>query len=242
MDRYRDGCYLAMHPTWHMEDSLWKAEQILRLTPSEVWASPLRLAEIGCGAGGVLAHLWRLLQARSTDVTVLDGYEISAEAIAIGKANFPEVRFYQEEFSAEGSRYDIVLLIDVLEHVPDPATLIRVVAGRANTLILHIPQQDSWNARIRNKFPEFEATLGHIHYWDARSALELLHSCDLHVVRWAFTPTFEQRYRDRRTFRSKLAYWPRRVGVLLGLTGLMAKILGGFSALAVCLPNASDAV
>lgn len=76
--KYEDGRYAASHPTWHREDSAWKAERILEifrrnhLTPSEI-------CEVGCGAGEILNCLRRELPP----TTQFHGYEISPQAIEL---------------------------------------------------------------------------------------------------------------------------------------------------------------
>ena len=50
---YTDGQYIAKNPSYHIEDSPWKARQILKMLHRH--DLPLRsVCEIGCGAGEVL--------------------------------------------------------------------------------------------------------------------------------------------------------------------------------------------
>jgi hypothetical protein len=50
------GEYLEYNPTWHAEDSAWKADQIYKLLKKNN-IHPRMVAEIGCGAGAVLSDL-----------------------------------------------------------------------------------------------------------------------------------------------------------------------------------------
>lgn len=55
---YADQTCLREHPTWHAEDSPWKAQQIWRMLACH----PLEIStvgEIGCGAGEILVELQR---------------------------------------------------------------------------------------------------------------------------------------------------------------------------------------
>ena len=47
---YRDGTYLDNNPTWHEEDSTWKAKQIKKIIESNALI-PNKICEVGCGAG-----------------------------------------------------------------------------------------------------------------------------------------------------------------------------------------------
>ncbi len=47
---YKDGRYLELNPTWHVEDSPWKAKQIFEIIHRNR-LQPKSICEIGCGAG-----------------------------------------------------------------------------------------------------------------------------------------------------------------------------------------------
>ncbi len=46
MSIYEDGAYLKRNHNWHIEDSAWKAQQVVGLLKSE---QPKTVAEVGCG-------------------------------------------------------------------------------------------------------------------------------------------------------------------------------------------------
>jgi len=50
------GNYLENNPTWHIEDSPWKAKQIFKMLNKNS-INPKSIAEIGCGAGEILNQL-----------------------------------------------------------------------------------------------------------------------------------------------------------------------------------------
>ena len=47
---YEDGTYLENNPSWHEEDSPWKAKQIRRIIEKNS-LTPKRIYEIGCEIG-----------------------------------------------------------------------------------------------------------------------------------------------------------------------------------------------
>lgn len=53
---YTDGTYFEKNPTWHIEDSAWKANQIQKIL-SQNKIKPKSICEIGCGAGEILKQL-----------------------------------------------------------------------------------------------------------------------------------------------------------------------------------------
>ena len=55
-EEYLDGEYIEKNPTFHVEDSPWKARQILNGI-EKCQLSPENIAEVGCGAGEILVQL-----------------------------------------------------------------------------------------------------------------------------------------------------------------------------------------
>jgi len=113
---YLNGEYLTKNPLWHLEESAWKAAQITRMLQKNQ-ISPLTVCDVGCGAGEVLRQLQKTLASDCK----LYGYDVSPQAIdlAAGRAN-ERLHFCLEDFcTADGVWFDLLLALDVLEHVED---------------------------------------------------------------------------------------------------------------------------
>ncbi len=80
-DIYKSGEYLEKNPTWHVEESSWKAKQIMRMLARNSIA-PGTICEVGCGAGEVLKQL----QAKMDAACSLWGYEISPQALELARS------------------------------------------------------------------------------------------------------------------------------------------------------------
>jgi 2-polyprenyl-3-methyl-5-hydroxy-6-metoxy-1,4-benzoquinol methylase len=72
----------------------------------------LKLADIGCGAGVMTAAL-----RRYGEVTAID---FSGPAIEVAQRLVPDVRFLEGSLEAlpEDTRFDVITLFDVIEHIP----------------------------------------------------------------------------------------------------------------------------
>jgi hypothetical protein len=57
---YTTGSYLEKNPLWHTEESVWQAEQVMRLLGRQKIV-PGTICEVGCGAGEVLKQLQQRL-------------------------------------------------------------------------------------------------------------------------------------------------------------------------------------
>ncbi|HEY7127267.1 MAG TPA: hypothetical protein VH540_25265, partial [Ktedonobacterales bacterium] len=53
---YTSGSYLEKNPSWHVEESPWKAAQVLRMLARHQ-LHPRTIGEVGCGVGEVLKQL-----------------------------------------------------------------------------------------------------------------------------------------------------------------------------------------
>ncbi|MBN8925963.1 MAG: bifunctional 3-demethylubiquinol 3-O-methyltransferase/2-polyprenyl-6-hydroxyphenol methylase [Rhodospirillales bacterium 69-11] len=109
----------------------WIADRIARRFPA---AAGVRLLDVGCGAG--LAA--EALAKRGYDVLGLDaaGEAIAAaEAHAAGRQAGGEplaLRYRSgvaEDLVAEGARFSVITALEVIEHVPDQAGFLRVLAS-----------------------------------------------------------------------------------------------------------------
>jgi tRNA G46 methylase TrmB len=72
---YTDGEYVRKNPTWHVEDSLWKAQQVVKILERNS-VVPKTIAEVGCGAGEVIRRV-----SLAFPDTWCRGFEISPDAI-----------------------------------------------------------------------------------------------------------------------------------------------------------------
>jgi SAM-dependent methyltransferase len=133
---------------------------------------PRTLVEIGCGDGSVLAEL----AARGV-APVLDGFELSAPAAEIASSRgIPGVRsvavYDGEHVPAADGAYDLAVLTHVLEHVPEPAPLLREAARVAPWVLVEVPLEANRSASRPAKRAQ-AAEIGHLHAFD-RAAVDAL--------------------------------------------------------------------
>lgn len=183
---YRDGSYLANNPSWHEEDSPWKARQIIRLLEANR-LKPSTICEIGCGAGGILTSMARQM----SPTTRFKGYEISPDAFALcASKRASNVQFSLTDLLAEDAEhFDVALAIDVFEHVEDYFSFLRKLKPRATYKVFHIPLDMSvlWTL-LKWPIVNGRNRVGHLHYFMKDTALATLRDSGYEIVDYFYTP------------------------------------------------------
>ena len=225
-NRYLNQDYARMHPTWHVEHSAWKARHVLAmLTRHSI--SPGTVCEIGCGAGEILKQLHDALP----DHVRFVGYDISPQAHALSLTRASDrIEFRLEGFpSAAEPAADLLLLMDVLEHVEDYYGFLRAIRPHGHYKIFHIPLDVSAVAVLRgNFFDAVRVSAGHIHYFSRQTAIAALRDAGYEVLDWRYTGSAIDF--PATSWKMRLARAPRRALFAL-CPELAVRLLGGFSAL-----------
>jgi hypothetical protein len=224
-DIYRDGHYKDSNPTWHEDDAPWKARQIESIlrandVPFET------VCEVGCGSGEILVQL-----SESFQDAVFEGYDISPQAheIAVSRQR-PRVSFSNEDIVTTPDRhFDLVLAIDVVEHVEDCFGFARQVRQLGDRQVFHIPLDISAQSVVR-MWPvmNLRANVGHIHYFTKDTALAFLRDCGYAVLDWRYTASRLELPNQGRSSRLVAPFrrWFHRLN-----PDLSVRILGGYSLL-----------
>lgn len=153
-----------------------------------------RVLDVGCAEG----YLTRALAER--DCTVV-GVEYDARAAEVARETCSAVFVGDVENAAirrqvDGS-FDRILFGDVLEHLRDPAAVLRWAAGLLapdGRAVVSLPNIAHWTARrqlLRGRFPQedhglFDRT--HLRFFTRATARELVQSAGLVVESEAFAP------------------------------------------------------
>ncbi len=181
---YQDGEYLEHNPDWHAADAPFKAQWIADLLARHA-VTPASIAEVGCGSGAILAGLADVFPHAQ-----LSGYDISPQAHAIARTRQTDrLSVYLGDFvQAQVPCFDLVMAVDVFEHVEDYMGFLRALKGKGRWQIFHIPLDLSVQGVLRSAgIMRARTTLGHLHYFTQETALATLRDCGFEVVDWNYT-------------------------------------------------------
>lgn len=202
--RYLSNDYVNKNPTWDLEDSPWKASLVTRLLRDQ-GISPASICDVGCGAGRVLLEL-----RKAYPQAELFGFDI-APAVE---------RFWREPQSAGAQlrvgdfltlnqrTYDVLLVLDVLEHIGDPRAFLMSLHGVAQHYVLHIPLDLSALSVVREQpLLTVRRKVGHIHYFTKNLALSLIEESGFRVRHWEYTGAAFKA--PQQTWKTRMAMAPR---------------------------------
>lgn len=183
-DLYMSGEYFKNKPTWDAEDSILKAEWIYNLYRRN-HLEPADIVEVGCGAGGILGELSK----KDTAIKNLTGYDISPQAINLAKSKkHGKVQFFNKDLLEENLKSNLLLVIDVVEHVDDYYNFLRKLLKKSDYFIFHIPLDLCCRTILKpHVLLGHRKSAGHIHYFSEEMVHWFLNDVGYEIVDWHFT-------------------------------------------------------
>jgi len=222
---YISGAYLEKNPTWHVEESPWKAKQITRMMKQND-IKPKTICEVGSGAGEVLKQL----EEKMDPTCLFWGYDISPQALELSKSRANErlhfkladIRYEKDVF------FDLILILDVIEHVEDYFSLLRDIQPKSTYKIIHLPLDLSVQSLLRpHNLMGVRQAYGHIHYFNKDTALQMLKDVGYEVLDYFYAP---RSIGLADSIAKKLLITPRLLFFAIH-KDLAVRILGGWSLL-----------
>jgi hypothetical protein len=143
---------------------------------------PTTVAEFGCGAGEVIRQI-----SQAFPNARCKGFDISRDAIELARGRENDNLTYHLIDRAQSTeRFDVLLLIDVIEHVEDCFGFLRSLHAKAKYVVAHIPLDLSVLSLLINTPMANRRSAGHIHYFTKETALALLSDSGYEVLDWYY--------------------------------------------------------
>jgi SAM-dependent methyltransferase len=185
-NQYINGEYLKKVEDWHEEDSYWKSHKVLEMIRKHK-LDPSSIYDIGCGAGEVLAEMQKNMGVG------LDfrGFDISPQAMSIAsKKENSSLKFYNEDYlESTVNPPDLLLLLDVFEHISDYRGYLDSLRKKAARIIFHIPLDIAAKEVIRKSdyMIYMHHKYGHLHFFTKETALAALSDLGYEVIDYFYT-------------------------------------------------------
>lgn len=135
-----------------------------------------KILEVGCGPGFSTQYLSNIFRGKKFEAS-----EYKEELVEEARQRNPGVKILQEsiyKLKREGASFDLVVALEVLEHLDDPeravAELNRVTS---KYLLLSVPNEPIWRILnvCRSKYlKDFGNTPGHLQHWSRKQFIQFL--------------------------------------------------------------------
>ncbi|MDZ8052245.1 MAG: class I SAM-dependent methyltransferase [Aulosira sp. ZfuVER01] len=174
---YTSGEYGLRHRDWHLDDATYKVRDImpaLKAAIASINSDVLRIADVGAGVGGVVVETVKQLTQNYQNLAVdAVGFEISPYAVKAGRELFPNLDLHQKFFESSDGPFDVVLFIDVLEHLENPWEMLRIARDNSRYIIVRQPLLDNFSTFRHNNYSNQRETWGHIGYFNYYSFMDM---------------------------------------------------------------------
>jgi len=164
---------------------------------------------------------------------IFTGYDISPQAIQLASARAgSHLSFVLGDITTQPTpRFDLLLAMDVIEHVEDPFGFLRSLKSHGDFAIFHIPLDMTAQAVARNLLiSTCREPFGHLHYFQKETALATLTDAGYEVIDWFYTPASFAHPPDGG--RARMIQGLRRA-LFKTAPDLTQRLLGGWSLLAL---------
>ena len=194
----------------------WKTEQLVKLIPANLTFNSI--LEIGCALGILLNNISEHLSIKR-----IFGLDISSKNIELAKTLYPDNTFFQgtvedlKGFISNGQtlpEFDLILLSDVIEHIPDDLKFLESVKEISTYVMINLPLEKCFKNRHR-KYDEDDPS-GHLHCYDRGMALSLIDQAGFEIINRFTASAFRNKtifkiYLKARNERLKLKPLPKRL-------------------------------
>ncbi|MBT3304635.1 methyltransferase domain-containing protein [Candidatus Woesearchaeota archaeon] len=223
---YPSEAYLKNNPSWHSKDSYWKAKQIIKIIKknNQTYDS---ICEVGCGAGEILIQLQKSMHKKCD----FRGYEISPAAYKICKEKENEkINFkFKDILLEENVTFELMLIIDVIEHLEDYANFLEKTKTKSKHKIFHIPLEMNALSILRKQaLLTKRKKVGHIHFFTKELAIQTLKDCGYEILDYFYTAGGVEL--KSKSIRNNLLRLPRKILFAIN-KDFCVRLLGGYSLL-----------
>lgn len=179
--------YLQLHKDLHEADVDSKVGAIADILPKN--GEIHSILDVGCGSGKILIKLSQLL---GTDKNT--GIDISQKIIDVARSNDLDGRatwLATDIFFPTLSKHDVVLAVDIVEHVPEDRCFLKRVGQLGDFIVIKVPIEENLVNRLVktvtsggiDPLMDTEVRYGHIHHYSVEGFLSLLAESNLRLIK-----------------------------------------------------------
>ena len=203
LELYSTDEYISKNPSLHEVDSPWKIDKIIPLVDEMInlcHKKQMNLLDVGGGAGLILKEVSSYIE-RTYGVHV-DKYalDLSPGMLKIQVKNNPDAKALNEDIrktSLSNKEIDLVLMIDVLEHVPNPIKALEELTRISKMAIFKVPLDNNVLSNTRSIITHGKSrkqsieSIGHINSYNFNSLRHQIETNGGRILNSYFTNVFD---------------------------------------------------
>lgn len=181
---FYEDAYLKKNPSHHIEDSPAKFNKLMEVFHIDGGCD--KILDIGCGMGEILKMMGGVASPR-TRIGCDISMNILSRAKKMNSHPIEYVRCDGLVLPFRDSCFDLAIITDLVEHVPDPVKLLAEIRRVSKRLLIIIPIESGIVSdivfRLMTLFG-FESNverIGHIHRFDKEDCRALLERCSFRI-------------------------------------------------------------
>lgn len=181
-DIYKNHTYIENNPNLHAEDSEFKYQNIITFLGSiKVEDKKIKILDIGGGAGVIGKLVLDFFQSRKIKVS-FHSLDLSTKMLEIQKLNNPSIEKLMniEIEKCLEKDYDLILMIDVIEHIQKKDETAEFLNTISKYIIYNIPIEINLFDYLKNitllfkYYKNQKKVLGHVHFFTYKKAQDFL--------------------------------------------------------------------
>jgi len=223
---YKSGYFLERSLGY--KDAEFKSKEFkdfIRSYTKLLFKDKIRVADVGCGCGNTTFLIRDTLKELGFNNIKVYGYDIHPQILKF--KGDKDITFIRKSIGDINKKFDLVVLLDVIEHIHNPIESLKKIAKNAKFILLHIPLEDCWLVKLRNLFRMKLSQSGHLIFLDVCSALNLVAMAGIRTIDYRFNPGYTAPS-GRQSILQKIAYPWRKLLYLIS-PSLLQATLGGVS-------------
>lgn len=199
---YLSDEYIIKNPSLHVEDSPWKVSKIIPLIDDFIhyFNYKIKILDVGGGAGLILKDISTYIETSHGIIINKYALDLSPRMLKIQKLNNPDIiKSLNEDIcktSLGDKEIDLVLMIDVLEHISNPIIALKEMKRISRFIIFKVPLEDNFCFRIYNLLTRGKQrkraieNLGHINIYKVSTLKNQVEKHTGLIINYAFTNVF----------------------------------------------------
>lgn len=179
---FYEKIYILINPNLHREEEVMKTkivQEIIRYLFLEYKFVPRTIADMGSGSTKILKNILDYIENNFNVVVVGVAIDISLSILKSSPScpNIYKLRADAKDLPIKDGVFDVLLLIDLIEHTSDPVAVIEESLRVAKFIVIKVPLELSFYTFLRGggrRLKELEKKYGHIQHFNYRGIQKML--------------------------------------------------------------------